>query len=275
MAFVEVHKFGRPTRCNHMQPPTCTAASSACSPAGTVPGTAAHGSVSAGVEARPLVDRRQRAGSAAAAFHGLASAQGARGRGSGSRRAAAARAGAIVEARVSHVAQEGIRLGRDDDDVVAGAAVEEHHGCNEEERMNNRASVGVYGSRVEEVEAGRLLFLLDGARGGPLSDFTFSRLNFKQEENDACRSKNPGDGQAISFVVRKRCKIINISVLSALRNDHRYHSDSTASRLLSEVKHCRARLVLRWGTTLESLVLFFFLLGSFTLVSRASPLLSF
>ena len=36
-----------------------------------------------------------------------------------------------------------------------------------------------------------------------------------------------------------------------------HHSDSTASRLLSEVKHCRARLLLRWGTTLESLVLFF------------------
>jgi hypothetical protein len=36
-----------------------------------------------------------------------------------------------------------------------------------------------------------------------------------------------------------------------------YHNDSTASRLLSEVKHCRARLVLRWGTTLESRVLFF------------------
>ena len=36
-----------------------------------------------------------------------------------------------------------------------------------------------------------------------------------------------------------------------------YHYDSTASRLLSEVKHNRARLVLRWGTTLESLVLFF------------------
>ena len=36
-----------------------------------------------------------------------------------------------------------------------------------------------------------------------------------------------------------------------------YHCDSTASRLLSEVKHSRARLVLRWGTTLESLVLFF------------------
>ncbi|KAL7474521.1 hypothetical protein ACHAW6_001100 [Cyclotella cf. meneghiniana] len=36
-----------------------------------------------------------------------------------------------------------------------------------------------------------------------------------------------------------------------------YHSDSTAFRLLSKVKHCLARLVLRWGTTLESLVLFF------------------
>ena len=42
-----------------------------------------------------------------------------------------------------------------------------------------------------------------------------------------------------------------------LRQERPYHSDSTASRLLSEVKHCRARLVLRWGTTLESLVLFF------------------
>ena len=41
------------------------------------------------------------------------------------------------------------------------------------------------------------------------------------------------------------------------RQERPYHSDSTASRLLSEVKHWRARLVLRWGTTLESLVLFF------------------
>ena len=37
-----------------------------------------------------------------------------------------------------------------------------------------------------------------------------------------------------------------------------YQHDSTASRLLSEVKHARARLVLRWGTTLESRVLFSF-----------------
>ena len=33
--------------------------------------------------------------------------------------------------------------------------------------------------------------------------------------------------------------------------------DSTASHLLSEVKHARAWLVLRWGTTLESRVLLF------------------
>ncbi|KAL7492580.1 hypothetical protein ACHAWT_003788, partial [Skeletonema menzelii] len=46
-----------------------------------------------------------------------------------------------------------------------------------------------------------------------------------------------------------------------------YHSDSTASRLLSEVKHCRARLVLRWGTTLESLVLFFCNFLFFILIS--------
>ena len=36
-----------------------------------------------------------------------------------------------------------------------------------------------------------------------------------------------------------------------------YQDDSTASRLLSEVKHLRAWLVLRWGTTLEYRVLFF------------------
>ncbi|KAL7441501.1 hypothetical protein ACHAXH_007761, partial [Discostella pseudostelligera] len=43
-----------------------------------------------------------------------------------------------------------------------------------------------------------------------------------------------------------------------------YHGDSTASRLLSEVKHRRARLVLRWGTTLESLVFFAFRLCTMT-----------
>ena len=48
-----------------------------------------------------------------------------------------------------------------------------------------------------------------------------------------------------------------------MRQERPYHSDSTAFRLLSEVKHCRARLVLRWGTTLESLVLFFFSFATF------------
>ena len=40
------------------------------------------------------------------------------------------------------------------------------------------------------------------------------------------------------------------------RNDHTKVT-STASRSLCEVKHFRAQLVLRWGTTLESQVLFF------------------
>ena len=37
------------------------------------------------------------------------------------------------------------------------------------------------------------------------------------------------------------------------------HNNSTASRLLSEVKYCQALLVLQWGTMLESKVLFFLL----------------
>ena len=49
----------------------------------------------------------------------------------------------------------------------------------------------------------------------------------------------------------------SVSQILKHQQERPYHSDSTASRLLSEVKHCRARLVLRWGTTLESLVLFF------------------
>ena len=44
---------------------------------------------------------------------------------------------------------------------------------------------------------------------------------------------------------------------SGWRQQRPYQLDSTASRPLSEVKQARARLVLRWGTTLESLVLLF------------------
>ena len=48
-----------------------------------------------------------------------------------------------------------------------------------------------------------------------------------------------------------------IAQWAAIWQERPYHDDSTASRLLSEVKHRRAWLVLRWGTTLESQVLFF------------------
>ena len=41
------------------------------------------------------------------------------------------------------------------------------------------------------------------------------------------------------------------------RQERPYSTDNTASRLLSEVKHCLVQLVLRWGTTLESWMLFF------------------
>ena len=53
-----------------------------------------------------------------------------------------------------------------------------------------------------------------------------------------------------------------------------YQHDSTASRPLSEVKHVRAWLVLRWGTTLEFQVLYSFcplLLYSFFYSSSFSP----
>ena len=52
-------------------------------------------------------------------------------------------------------------------------------------------------------------------------------------------------------------RIYNDASVSNFR-ERPYQHDSTASRLLSEVKHVRAQLVLRWGTTLESWVLFSF-----------------
>ena len=36
------------------------------------------------------------------------------------------------------------------------------------------------------------------------------------------------------------------------RRGRSFQDDTTASRLLSEVKHLQGQLVLRWGTTLES-----------------------
>ena len=56
----------------------------------------------------------------------------------------------------------------------------------------------------------------------------------------------------------KRAFNILLIVRNFISNKIRpYNHDNTASRLLSEVKHRRAWLVLRWGTTLESQVLFF------------------
>ena len=48
---------------------------------------------------------------------------------------------------------------------------------------------------------------------------------------------------------------MGLDCMLTLYQERPYHDDSTASRLLSEVKHRRAQLVLRWGTTLESWVL--------------------
>ena len=51
-----------------------------------------------------------------------------------------------------------------------------------------------------------------------------------------------------------------------------YNNDSTASRLLSEVKHYLAQLVLRWGTTLESWEYYFSLFFLFVFVTCPSHL---
>ncbi|CAN0388414.1 unnamed protein product, partial [Scytosiphon promiscuus] len=47
-----------------------------------------------------------------------------------------------------------------------------------------------------------------------------------------------------------------------------YHVDRTTSRPLCEVKRRRARLVLRWGTTWEALVLFLFSWRQESITSR-------
>ncbi len=75
------------------------------------------------------------------------------------------------------------------------------------------------------------------------------------------------------FLTSSYVCIVYIVCFVCLWQERPYHSDSTASRLLSEVKHCRARLVLRWGTTLESLVLFFCSFLQYCITSFALPCL--
>ena len=74
----------------------------------------------------------------------------------------------------------------------------------------------------------------------------------------------------------KDCFILNWQLL---QRERPYQHDSTTSRPLCEVKHARARLVLRWGTTLESRVLFsfeswpyFFVFATFTTPTFLVPL---
>ena len=57
--------------------------------------------------------------------------------------------------------------------------------------------------------------------------------------------------------------IIDKTKICCGKRERPYQHDSTASRLLSEVKHVRAWFVLRWGTTLESQVLFSSFLSSY------------
>ena len=65
------------------------------------------------------------------------------------------------------------------------------------------------------------------------------------------------NGKKVEFVLLVNMTAYVYVIMSCGCQERPYHDDSTASRLLSEVKHHRAKLVLRWGTTLESLVLFF------------------
>ena len=62
------------------------------------------------------------------------------------------------------------------------------------------------------------------------------------------------------LIVKNPIRLVSIIPSVTSRRERPYQHDSTASRLLIEVKHVRAWLVLRWGTTLESQVLFSFIL---------------
>ena len=66
----------------------------------------------------------------------------------------------------------------------------------------------------------------------------------------------PSNKFLFSLIVLPR--FVQLAPDPLLLRERPYQHDSTASRLLSEVKHVRAWLVLRWGTTLESQVLFSF-----------------
>ena len=86
----------------------------------------------------------------------------------------------------------------------------------------------------------------------PLCDFP---LDMPLDRNCQCHSVVLVKSFQTRF--RKRMKFILFDPPWELR-ERPYHLDSTASRQICEVKRGRARLVLRWVTTLELRVLFFF-----------------
>ena len=76
------------------------------------------------------------------------------------------------------------------------------------------------------------------------------------------KNENPSKRWMVKRMLRLVRQNIHVRWFFSLVQERPYHDDSTASRLLSEVKHRRAQLVLRWGTTLESRVLFFCSFGN-------------
>ena len=72
-----------------------------------------------------------------------------------------------------------------------------------------------------------------------------------------------GDGEIrrSRWIVERACRVYELQWVFAWQ-ERPYIHDSTASRPICEVKHVLAELVLRWGTTLESLVMFFCLFST-------------
>ena len=81
----------------------------------------------------------------------------------------------------------------------------------------------------------------------------FSLENALQSSSWPGNGGNDDVGRKVTYVRNdeKHCKFMYFDNLVPFRNDHTKVTN-TASRSLCEVKHLRAQLVLRWGTTLES-----------------------
>ena len=80
--------------------------------------------------------------------------------------------------------------------------------------------------------------------------------------NYYCIGKKHTETNMSCLVLQKNKHLYKLHI--TLHHQERpYHADRTTSRPLCEVKRRRARLVLRWGTTWEALVLFLFALLRF------------